>query len=122
MRSAMSPALVIDAVGHGFPATVLAGVAVGAYRHARRNAADLPDIAAEVNAAIAGQFGHSLFATALLAHPPARPLSPGRGPPNGGAEVHGPVQMQEVTCSRDANGADVRSPAHDSVVETGQPG
>jgi Mn2+/Fe2+ NRAMP family transporter len=63
----MSPALVIDAVGHGFRLPVLAGVAVGAYRHARRNAADLPDIAAEVNAAIAGQFGHSLFATALLA-------------------------------------------------------
>jgi hypothetical protein len=51
---------VLDAVGHGLPATVLAGVPVGAYRHARRNAA-------EVNAAIAAQFGHSLFATALLA-------------------------------------------------------
>src|SRR3954451_9763608 len=52
--------LVIDSVGHGLPATVLAGVAIGAYRHARRNAA-------EVNAAIAAQFGHRLFATALLA-------------------------------------------------------
>jgi serine phosphatase RsbU (regulator of sigma subunit) len=46
---------------------VLAAVAVGAYRHARRNAVDLPDIAAEVNAAIAVQFGHSQFATAVLA-------------------------------------------------------
>ncbi|WP_233498860.1 PP2C family protein-serine/threonine phosphatase [Blastococcus sp. TF02A-26] len=59
--------LVIDAVGHGLPATVLASVAVGAYRHARRNALDLPDIAAEINTAIAGQFTGSQFATAVLA-------------------------------------------------------
>jgi serine phosphatase RsbU (regulator of sigma subunit) len=59
--------LVLDSVGHGLPAAVLAAVAVGAYRHARRNAVDLPDIAAEVNAAIAVQFGHSQFATAVLA-------------------------------------------------------
>jgi hypothetical protein len=59
--------LVVDAVGHGLPATVLAGVAIGAYRHARRNALDLPDIAVEINAAIATQFGASQFATAVLA-------------------------------------------------------
>jgi serine phosphatase RsbU (regulator of sigma subunit) len=59
--------LVIDAVGHGLPATVLAGVAIGAYRHARRNALDLPDIAVEINDTIAGQFGASRFATAVLA-------------------------------------------------------
>jgi hypothetical protein len=59
--------LVIDAVGHGLPATVLASVAISAYRHARRNALDLPDIAVEINAAIAGQFGASQFATAVLA-------------------------------------------------------
>jgi hypothetical protein len=59
--------LVIDAVGHGLPATVLAGVAIGAYRHARRNALDLPDIAVEINDAIAGQFSGSQFATAVLA-------------------------------------------------------
>jgi hypothetical protein len=59
--------LIIDAVGHGLPATVLAGVAIGAYRHARRNALDLPDIADEVNTTIAGQFPGSQFATAVLA-------------------------------------------------------
>ncbi|MGY2004233.1 PP2C family protein-serine/threonine phosphatase [Blastococcus sp. SYSU DS1024] len=59
--------LVIDAVGHGLPAAVLASVAISAYRHARRNALDLPDIAAEVNAAIAAQIGDSQFATAVLA-------------------------------------------------------
>jgi hypothetical protein len=59
--------LVIDSVGHGLPATVLAGVAIGAYRHARRNALDLPEIAVEINTAIAGQFPGSQFATAVLA-------------------------------------------------------
>jgi serine phosphatase RsbU (regulator of sigma subunit) len=59
--------LIIDAVGHGLPATMLAGVAISAYRHARRNALDLPDIAVEVNSAIAGQFPGSQFATAVLA-------------------------------------------------------
>ena len=59
--------LVIDAVGHGLPATVLASVAISAYRHARRNALDLPEIAVEINAAIEAQFGASQFATAVLA-------------------------------------------------------
>jgi serine phosphatase RsbU (regulator of sigma subunit) len=59
--------LVIDSVGHGLPAAVLAGVAIGAYRHARRNMLDLPDIAVEINAAIAAQFGASQFATAVIA-------------------------------------------------------
>jgi serine phosphatase RsbU (regulator of sigma subunit) len=58
--------LVLDAVGHGLPATVLASVAVSAYRHARRSALDLPEMATAVDAAIAGQFGASQFATAVL--------------------------------------------------------
>ena len=59
--------LVIDAVGHGLPAAVLASVAISAYRHARRDRLDLPDIAAEVDGAIAAQLGASQFATAVLA-------------------------------------------------------
>jgi serine phosphatase RsbU (regulator of sigma subunit) len=59
--------LVMDSVGHGLPAAVLAGVAIGAYRHGRRNMLDLSEMAAEINAAIAGQFGASQFATAVLA-------------------------------------------------------
>ena len=59
--------MVIDSVGHGLPAAVLAGVAISAYRHARRNRLDLPDTAVEVDAAIAGQLGGSRFATAVLA-------------------------------------------------------
>jgi serine phosphatase RsbU (regulator of sigma subunit) len=58
--------VVIDSVGHGLPAAVLASVAISAYRHARRNGADLPDMATEINAAIADQLGASQFATAVL--------------------------------------------------------
>jgi hypothetical protein len=59
--------LVIDSVGHGLPAAVLASVAISSYRHARRNMLELPDIASEINASIADQFGASQFATAVLA-------------------------------------------------------
>jgi hypothetical protein len=59
--------LVIDSVGHGLPAAVLAGVAIGAYRHARRGALDLPAVAATIDAAVAGQIGGSQFATAVIA-------------------------------------------------------
>jgi hypothetical protein len=59
--------LVIDSVGHGLSSAVLASVAISAYRHARRNRLDLPDIAVEINEAIATQIGASQFATAVLA-------------------------------------------------------
>jgi serine phosphatase RsbU (regulator of sigma subunit) len=58
--------LVIDSVGHGLPAAVLASVAISAYRHGRRNGLDLPEIAVEIDATIAGQIGASQFATAVL--------------------------------------------------------
>jgi hypothetical protein len=47
--------LVIDAVGHGLPAAVLASVAISAYRYGRRKSLEVPDLAAEVNAAVADQ-------------------------------------------------------------------
>ncbi len=59
--------MVLDAVGHGLPAALLSSAAVGAYRHARRDRLDLPDIAAAVDAVIAGQFPGSRFATAAIA-------------------------------------------------------
>jgi serine phosphatase RsbU (regulator of sigma subunit) len=67
INGSMMDLLVIDSVGHGLPAAVLASVAISAYRHARRNQLELPDIAVEINAAIATQFGASQFATAVLA-------------------------------------------------------
>ncbi len=59
--------LVLDSVGHGLPAAVLASVAVSAYRYARRSGLDLPQMAATVDAAIADRIGGSQFATAVLA-------------------------------------------------------
>jgi serine phosphatase RsbU (regulator of sigma subunit) len=59
--------VVLDAVGHGLPAALLATAAVGAYRHARRTGADLPGIAAAMDAVVAGQFPGSRFATAAVA-------------------------------------------------------
>ena len=59
--------MVLDAVGHGLPAALLASAAVGAYRHARREMRDLPDVAAAMNSVIADQFTGSRFATAAIA-------------------------------------------------------
>jgi hypothetical protein len=59
--------MVLDAVGHGLPAALLATAAIGAYRHARRNMLDLPDIASAISTVIAGQFTGSQFATAAIA-------------------------------------------------------
>ncbi|PRY51065.1 serine phosphatase RsbU (regulator of sigma subunit) [Geodermatophilus tzadiensis] len=59
--------VVLDAVGHGLPAALLATAAVGAYRHARRTGHDLPDLATAIDAVVAGQFDGSRFATAAIA-------------------------------------------------------
>jgi len=59
--------MVLDAVGHGLPAALLASAAVGAYRHARREARDLPEVSAAINEVIADQFSDSRFATAVVA-------------------------------------------------------
>ncbi|MGY2067679.1 PP2C family protein-serine/threonine phosphatase [Blastococcus sp. SYSU DS0619] len=59
--------MVLDAVGHGLPAALLSAAAVGAYRHARRNMWDLPEVSAAMNEVIAGQFSDSRFATAAIA-------------------------------------------------------
>ena len=59
--------MVLDAMGHGLPAALLASAAVGAYRHARRGLLDLPDTATAVHAVIAQEFGPERFATGVLA-------------------------------------------------------
>ncbi|MFD2090789.1 PP2C family protein-serine/threonine phosphatase [Blastococcus deserti] len=59
--------LVLDAVGHGLPAALLATAAVGAYRNGRREGLDLAGMSALMNQVIADQFPASRFATALLA-------------------------------------------------------
>jgi serine phosphatase RsbU (regulator of sigma subunit) len=57
----------IDAMGHGLKAAVMATLAVGAYRHARRFEAGLDGLYAAMDSAIAGQFASDHFATAQMA-------------------------------------------------------
>ncbi len=57
----------IDAMGHGLDAAVMATLAIGAYRHARRTEIELDAAYAAMDAAIAAQFGPDRFATAQIA-------------------------------------------------------
>lgn len=57
---------VIDAMGHGLDASVLATVAIGAYRHARRADVGLADLYAFMDSAIRRQFGPDHFVTAQM--------------------------------------------------------
>jgi serine phosphatase RsbU (regulator of sigma subunit) len=59
---------VIDAMGHGLDAAVMATVAIGAYRHARRVFVSLAEKYAFMDDAIARQFGPDHFVTAQLMH------------------------------------------------------
>ena len=58
---------IIDAMGHGLEAAVMASVAVAAYRHSRRGDVDLADLYAAMDRAITGQFDVDRFVTAQLA-------------------------------------------------------
>jgi serine phosphatase RsbU (regulator of sigma subunit) len=55
-----------DAAGHDLAAGLIASVAMASSRTTRRSGGGLTDIAARADHAIAGQFGDSRFATALL--------------------------------------------------------
>ncbi|HVL99674.1 MAG TPA: PP2C family protein-serine/threonine phosphatase [Egibacteraceae bacterium] len=57
---------VIDAMGHGFEATVLATVAIGVYRHARRLGQGLAETYRAMDDAIVRQFGVDRFVTGQL--------------------------------------------------------
>jgi serine phosphatase RsbU (regulator of sigma subunit) len=57
---------VIDAMGHGLNAAVLATVAIGAYRHARRADVRLAELYGLMDAAIDTQFGPDHFVTAQM--------------------------------------------------------
>ena len=58
---------VFDAMGHGLGATLLASVALAAYRNARRGGHDLIATAAAIDEVLAGQFGIESFVTGVLA-------------------------------------------------------
>ena len=58
---------VLDGMGHGLGSTVLTGLAVGAYRHARRDGLPLPEIHEAVDQALTGYYSDDSFATGVLA-------------------------------------------------------
>ena len=58
---------IIDGMGHGIGSTLLTGLALGAYRHARRDGATLPGIHAAIDEALAGYYGDLSFATGIIA-------------------------------------------------------
>ncbi|WP_445515542.1 PP2C family protein-serine/threonine phosphatase [Streptomyces sp. NEAU-174] len=57
---------IIDAMGHGLDAAVLASVAIGAYRHARRADVGLAELYMFMDTAIDEQFGPDHFVTAQM--------------------------------------------------------
>jgi serine phosphatase RsbU (regulator of sigma subunit) len=59
--------VLIDAMGHGFEATIMAAVVVNAYRHSRRSGASLVDSHRTMDEAFAAHFGDDEFTTALIA-------------------------------------------------------
>jgi serine phosphatase RsbU (regulator of sigma subunit) len=62
----------IDSMGHGLNAALMATLAVGAYRHARRFEIGLDGLYAAMDEAIASQFGTDRFVTAQMARLDAR--------------------------------------------------
>jgi Stage II sporulation protein E (SpoIIE) len=58
---------IIDGLGHGLGSTLLTGLAVGAYRHARRDGAPVADIHAAIDAALADYYDDISFATGIVA-------------------------------------------------------
>ena len=58
---------VFDGMGHGVHSTLMTTLAVGAYRHARRAGASLPDMYSAIDGAVAEQYEGEAFVTAALA-------------------------------------------------------
>jgi serine/threonine protein phosphatase PrpC len=57
---------IIDGMGHGIGSTLLAALAVGAYRHARRAGSPLADMHTAIDEGIAGQYDDLSFATGII--------------------------------------------------------
>ena len=58
---------VLDGMGHGLGATLLASVALAAYRNARRDGQGLIETAAAIDSTLSAQFGVESFVTGVLA-------------------------------------------------------
>ncbi|MDX6419913.1 MAG: hypothetical protein QOG28_4533 [Trebonia sp.] len=57
---------IIDGMGHGIGSTQLTGLAIGAYRHARRNGAQIPEIHTAIDQALIDYYGDDSFATGII--------------------------------------------------------
>ena len=58
---------ILDAMGHGLEASLMASLAVSSYRHSRRSGLDLDDMVSAMDVAISSQFPEGRFVTAQLA-------------------------------------------------------
>lgn len=59
-------AAIFDGMGHGIGSTLLTTLAMGAYRHHRRDGEDPSTVADSIDRAIADQYGGESFVTAIL--------------------------------------------------------
>ena len=57
---------IIDGMGHGIGSTLLTGLAVGAYRHARRRGASIIDMHAAIDQALTSNYDDDSFATGII--------------------------------------------------------
>ena len=57
---------IIDGTGHGIGSTLLTGLAVGAYRHARRNGASVLDMHTAIDEALTSHYDDDSFATGIV--------------------------------------------------------
>ena len=58
--------VLFDAMGHGIPSSMLTSLAVGAYRHARRQHSSVADMHTAVQDAVADQYAGEAFATGII--------------------------------------------------------
>jgi serine phosphatase RsbU (regulator of sigma subunit) len=57
---------ILDGMGHGVASSMLTGLAIGAYRHSRREGASLPEVHNAIERAIFGQYDGEAFATGII--------------------------------------------------------
>src|SRR6202161_4178588 len=57
---------IIDGMGHGLASTLLTGLAVGAYRHARRRGDSITDMHAAIDQALTSNYDDESFATGIV--------------------------------------------------------
>lgn len=57
---------IFDGMGHGINSTMLTGLVVGAYRHARRDAVPIPGLHVAIDEALASGYDDLSFATGIL--------------------------------------------------------